>query len=51
MVLSPSEQQHLLVELNQSAPLELSQTCIHGLFEAQAEKTPLKHRQKKRRIQ
>ena len=39
-MLSSTEREHLLVNLNQSPPLSLPQVHIHSVFEAQAEKTP-----------
>ena len=39
-MLSSTEREHLLVNLNQSPSLSLPQRHIHSLFEAQVEKTP-----------
>src|SRR5438128_11232206 len=40
-LLSPSEHHHLLVEWNQTAANYPRNLCIHELFEAQVERTPV----------
>ena len=39
-ILSKQQQEHLLIDLNQSAPLELPRSSIHEVFEVQAEANP-----------